>query len=171
MSTRVRTGQAQTTVQYLMIVQVWQISKQLLFLWKQVICTTNIFEGSKRLFWTKQTILVNRKAKLIIHESSILPLLTYCHLVWHNCKSSDCRKIEWIQERACRAVLTPLQKHIKNFWFEQSVPSIPNRRRQDMAILMYKVKYGFATSIVDELFKQKNTSYSLRNSDFEYPYF
>ena len=34
---------------------------------------------------------------------------------------------------------------------------------------MYKVKYGLALSIVDELFKPKSTSYSLRNSDFDIP--
>ena len=34
---------------------------------------------------------------------------------------------------------------------------------------MYKVKYGLAPSIVDELFKQKTLSYSLRNSDFDIP--
>ena len=32
---------------------------------------------------------------------------------------------------------------------------------------MYEVKYGLAPSIVDEVFKQKSTSYSLRNSDFD----
>ena len=42
---------------------------------------------------------------------------------------------------------------------------------QDVAILMYKVKYGLAPSIVDELFKQKSTSYSLRNSNFDIPTF
>ena len=36
---------------------------------------------------------------------------------------------------------------------------------------MYKVKYGLAPCIVDELFKQKNTSYSLRNGDFDIPIF
>ena len=36
---------------------------------------------------------------------------------------------------------------------------------------MYKVKYGLAPSIVNELFKQKSTSYSLRNSDFDIPTF
>ena len=30
---------------------------------------------------------------------------------------------------------------------------------------MYVVKYGLAPSFVDEVFKQKSTSYSLRNSD------
>ena len=36
---------------------------------------------------------------------------------------------------------------------------------------MYKVKYGFAPSIVNELFKRKSTSYSLRNNDFDIPTF
>ena len=36
---------------------------------------------------------------------------------------------------------------------------------------MYKVKYGLAPSIVDELFKQKSTSYSLRISDIDIPTF
>ena len=36
---------------------------------------------------------------------------------------------------------------------------------------MYKAKYGLTPSIVEELFKQKSTSYSLRNSDFDIPTF
>ena len=36
---------------------------------------------------------------------------------------------------------------------------------------MYEVKYGLPTSIVDEVFKQKSTSYSLRNTDFDIPIF
>ena len=36
---------------------------------------------------------------------------------------------------------------------------------------MYKVKYGLAPSIVDKIFKQKRSSYSLRNSDFDIPTF
>ena len=36
---------------------------------------------------------------------------------------------------------------------------------------MYKVKYGLASSIVNELFKRKSTSYSPRNSDFDIPTF
>ena len=48
--------------------------------------------------------LIPCKAKLIIYKSSILPHLTYCRLVWHNCRSSDSGKIERIQERALKAV-------------------------------------------------------------------
>ena len=34
---------------------------------------------------------------------------------------------------------------------------------------MYKVKYGLAPSIVNELFKLKSISYSLKNSDLDIP--
>ena len=111
------------------------------------------------------------KAKLIISKSSILPHLTYCHLVWHNCRSSDYRKIERIWERALRAVFNSHSESYENLLVRAELPSLLNRRLQDIAILMYKVKYGLPPSIVDELFKQKSTSYSLRNSDFDIPNF
>ena len=115
--------------------------------------------------------LIPCKAKLIIYKSSILPHLTYCHLVWHNCRSSDSRKIERIQERALRAVFNSHSESYENLLVRAELPSLLNRRLQDIAILMYKVKYGLAPSIVDELFKRKSTSYSLRNSDFDIPTF
>ena len=115
--------------------------------------------------------LIPCKAKLIIYKSSILPHLTYCHLVWHNCRSSDSRKIERVQERALRAVFNSHSESYENLLVRAKLPSLLNRRLQDIAILMYKVKYGLAPSTVHELFKQKSTSYSLRNSDFNIPTF
>ena len=115
--------------------------------------------------------LILCKAQLIIYKSSILPHLTHCHLLWHNCRSSDSRKIEQIQNAHLEQCLTPIQNHTKTFSFVQ-LPSLLNRRLQDIVILMHKVKYGLTPSIVDELFKQKCTSgYSLRNSDFDNPTF
>ena len=116
--------------------------------------------------------LVLCKAKLIIYKSSILPQLTYCHLVWHNCRSSGSRKIEQIQKRTLRAVFDSHSESYENLLVRAELPSLLNQRLQDIVILMYKVKYGLTPSIVDELFKQKYTSsYSLRNSDFDIPTF
>ena len=115
--------------------------------------------------------LIPCKAKRIIYKSSILPHVTYCHLVWHNCRSSDSRKIERIQERALRAVFNFHSESYENLLVRAELPSLLNRRLKDITILMYKVKYGLAPSIVDERFKRKSTSYSLRNSDFEIPTF
>lgn len=99
--------------------------------------------------------LITCKAKLIIYKSSILPNLTYCHLVWHDCRSSDSRKIEKIQECALRAVFNSHSESCENFRVCAQLPSLINRRLLvDIPILMYKVKYGLVTSIADELFKQ-----------------
>ena len=102
-----------------------------------------------------------------MYKSFILPHLAYCYLVWHKCRSSDSRKIERIQKRAHRAVFNSHSQSYEILLVPTELPSILNRRLQDIAILMYKVKYGLPPSIVNELFKQKNASYSLRNSDFD----
>ena len=51
------------------------------------------------------------------------------------------------------------------------LPTLYNRRLQDIAILMYKVKYGMALRCVSELFTIKSTHQRLRNCDFELPRF
>ena len=35
---------------------------------------------------------------LRIYKIYILPQITYCHIVWHNCRLSDERKFEQLQE-------------------------------------------------------------------------
>ena len=84
--------------------------------------------------------MIPEKAKLTLYKSVILANLTYCHTVGHFCKASDAPKLERIQERALRAVF-----HNKSDTYEQSLakaklPSLANRRSQDILILMYKVK-------------------------------
>ena len=51
------------------------------------------------------------------------------------------------------------------------LPILYNRRLQDIAILMYKMKYRMAHRCVSELFTIKRTHQSLRNCDFELPRF
>ena len=40
----------------------------------------------------KKTSILPTRAKLITCKSAILPQLTYCHIVWNFCRSSDNRK-------------------------------------------------------------------------------
>ena len=72
--------------------------------------------------------------------------------MWHFCKASDARKVERVQERA-------------------TLPSLQNRRLQDLATLMYKVKYGLVPSNVVDIFSVKSSKYHLRNMDFHLPKF
>ena len=51
------------------------------------------------------------------------------------------------------------------------LPSLYNRRLQDITIMMYKVENDLAPSCVADLFTIKDKHYNLRNSDFELPRF
>ena len=53
--------------------------------------------------------LISCETKLHLYLTAILPNLTYYQTVWHFCKVSDRRKLERVQERALRVILTPRQ--------------------------------------------------------------
>ena len=113
--------------------------------------------------------LIPVAAKLMIYKTSILPHLTYCQLVWHFCKSSDSRKVERVQERALRAVYRNRIDSYENLLERAQLPTLLNRRLQDIAMLMYKVKNDLLPSSVTDIFSIKDSNYSLRNSDFSIP--
>ena len=115
--------------------------------------------------------LIPMEAKLLLYKSSILPYLTYCHLKWHFCKASDARKVERVQERALRIVYNTHSVEYSNLLNRANLPSLQNRRLQDLATLMYKVKYGLVPSNVVDIFSVKLSKYDLRNMDFHLPRF
>ena len=68
-----------------------------------------------------------------------IPHLTYCHHLWNFCKSSDSRKIERVQERALRAIYKSKTETYEELLARARLPTLYNRRLQDIATLMYKV--------------------------------
>ena len=54
--------------------------------------------------------LIPTEAKLLLYQFSILPYLTYCHLIWHFYKASNARKVDIVQERALRIVYNTLSR-------------------------------------------------------------
>ena len=114
--------------------------------------------------------LVPCSAKRTIYKTSILPHLPYCHIVWHFCKASDRRKIERVQERALRAVDRTKTSSYETLLRMAKLPSLYNRRLQDIAIYMYKVTRLAPKRLMD-IFKLKQSTYALRDSDFNLPRF
>ena len=110
-------------------------------------------------------------AKLSLYKSSILLHLTYCYLVWHFCNTSDRRKLERIQERALRATYKTRSASHQELLDRAKLPTLYNRRLQDIASSMFKVKHSPVTVNISDLFNIKNTQYKLRNSDVELPRF
>ena len=86
--------------------------------------------------------LIPTEAKLQLYKSAILPHLTYCHLVWHFCRASDTRKLERVQERGMRAIFRDKQSSYNELLERAKLPTLHNRRLQDICILMYKVKHN-----------------------------
>ena len=84
--------------------------------------------------------LITTETKLLRNKTAIMPYLTYCHLTCHFCKASDTRTVERIQERALRIVYNSHSETYMNLLDCAKIPSLLNRRLQDIVIPMYKVK-------------------------------
>ena len=126
--------------------------------------------GRKVGVLTRLRNILSTRAKLITYKSAILPQLTYCHIVWNFCRSSDNRKLERIQERALRAIFNRKSGTYDELLKLAKLPTLKNRRLQDIAILMYKVKNELCPSYIKEIFQNNNINrYSFRNSDFVIP--
>ena len=98
---------------------------------------------------TSVKILPYRPPARLIRAKSILPNITYCQRVWHFAKAPEKK-----DNRTCAG---------ESF--------TPCHSRQDVLILMNKVKHGMAPSYLCDLFSRSNKRYNLRNSDFEMPSF
>ena len=115
--------------------------------------------------------LIPVNAKLKIYKAAILPYLTYCGLVWHFCKSSDCRKLERVNERGLRAVFCDWNSTYEDLLLRAQLTSLYNRRLQDIAIFMFKVKHRLLPNNILNIFINTPRNYNLRNSDFLIPRF
>ena len=108
-------------------------------------------------------------AKMLLYRAAILPHLTYCHTIWNFCRSSDSRKLERIQERTLRATYNTKTELYKNLLSKAKLPSLRNRRLQDILVLMYKVKNSMVPKNVHEVFLKQDKNYNLRSCDFPIP--
>lgn len=115
--------------------------------------------------------LIPTEAKLQLYKAAILPHLTYCHLTWHFCKASDRRKLERVQERGLRAVFKDKQSCYEELLTKANIPSLYNRRLQDIAIFMYKIKHKLLSERLCNLFQLDSGLYNLRKREFVQPRF
>ena len=100
--------------------------------------TFELFESHKLL--TNQAKIPPSDQLFLCYFYNILPQLTYCHVVWNFCRSSDNRTLERIQERALRAIFNRKSGIYDELLKLAKLPTLKNRRLQDIAVLMYKVK-------------------------------
>ena len=115
--------------------------------------------------------LVPTVAKLHLLKAAILPYLTYCHLTWHFCWASDKRKLECTQERGLHEFFRDGKSTYEQLLKKANLKSLYERRLQDIAYLMFKVRHNLCPPTVKNLFSLKSSTYNLRGADFHIPRF
>lgn len=104
--------------------------------------------------------LTSIKAKLSIYKAAILLYLTCCGLVWHFCKGSDRRKLERVNEssRGSRAVFDDWNSLYSELLSRALLTSLFNRRLQDIAIFIFKVKIKLLPTTTNDPFYELPSS-------------
>ena len=125
--------------------------------------------GSKVGVLNRLKKLVPTYALLQLYKAGVLPNLTYCHTAWHFCRASDTKKLERVQERELRAIFSNKTAAYEQLLDWAKLPSLENRRLQDILILMYKVKHNLVPKTMIDIFSNSNSKYELRNKDFSIP--
>ena len=110
--------------------------------------------------------LIPTQTKLQLYKAAVLPYLTYCHLIWHFCRASDSRRLRHIQERALRAIYCDKHSSYGQLLSMAGLSTLYDRRLQDIAVLMYKVKNNMCPTYISTLFEQPAIKYKLGNHDF-----
>ena len=110
--------------------------------------------------------LIPTEAKLNLFKAVILPHLTYGYLAWHFCRASDTRRLERVQERGLRPAFKDKQSSYQLLLVKAKLPTLYNRRLQDIFILMYKVKHNLCPRTICDMFLTNSHTYNLRQKDF-----
>jgi hypothetical protein len=106
--------------------------------------------------------MIPTAAKLQLYKAAILPHLTYCSMIWHYCRGSDTREVERVQERALRAIYCDWNTSYKQLLEWAKLLTLLNRRLQDIATIMYKVKSKICPNYMVDMFSRNSTVYNLR---------
>ena len=120
---------------------------------------------------TRMRKLVLEKTKSRLFKTVILPELNYCSIVWLVIRASDKRELERMQKKGLWAIFNDNTSSYNVLLKKGALPTLYNRRLQDLAILMFKVKNGMSPDYISELFQWSDTNYNLSNSYFMIPRF
>ena len=112
--------------------------------------------------------------KIAIYRSIIEPYFSYCCLVWDGINETLSNKLQRPQNRAARVITgLPYSVRSKEIRKQLGWSSLLEMRKQQKAIMMYKIVNGLVPSYMADMFSSQYglQVYNLRNStlNFEIP--
>ena len=105
---------------------------------------------------------MSTKTKLLLYKAYILPHFTYCPTVWMHCGKTAAGKLEKLNERAMRCIFNDNISTYDELLMKANMPSLQNRRIQDMCILIYKVIYATTPTHIGGLLSLRSNECNLR---------
>ena len=90
----------------------------------------------------------------------------FSHIWWHFCRASDTRKLERVWEHGLHTVFKDKQSSYQQLSVKAKLPSLYNRRLQDICILIYKIKHNLCPRTICDMFLTNSHTYNLQQKDF-----
>ena len=106
--------------------------------------------------------LLSIQTKLTLYKAYILPHFTYCSTVWMHCGKTASDKLEKLNKRALRLIFNDNANTYTTLLETANMPSLYDRRVQDMCILIYKVIHGTTPTPLRTLLTLRSKSRNLR---------
>jgi hypothetical protein len=116
----------------------------------------------------RKSRLLNTKTRLLIYHAFIEANFNYCPLVWTNRNRTDMKRLEKINKRALSLVFG------RHFTYSELLSkaktcSLEVRWKRQLVTEVYKAVNGLSPQYICDMFKQKSTSYDLRNIKITQP--
>ena len=110
------------------------------------------------------TPYMNVFKKRILLNAFFKSQFSYCPLIWMCHSRTNNNKINRLHERCLRIIFSDKQSSFETLLEKDDSVSIHNRNLQILATEMYKIKNNLSTSIIADLFEERNEQhYNLRN--------
>ena len=108
---------------------------------------------------------------LCLHKLNVCLFCFLCFVFFCFFRASDTCRLERVQERGLRAVFKDKQSSYQQLLAKAKLPSLYNRRLQDICILMCKVKHNLCPWTICDMFLTDSHAYNVRHKDFYQPSF
>lgn len=113
---------------------------------------------------------VPQNTLISVYNAIVLPHFDYCSLVWDTCENYLQEKLQKMQNRAAR-VITGKTYEVRSVEIlsELNWKSLVERRNENKAVFMYKIRKGECPESISNIFNVKNNQqYSLRSDNLDY---
>ncbi len=116
--------------------------------------------------------VLDTKSKMLLYNSFVECYFNYCSTLWHFCSNIDTKKIERVQKRALRYVMSDTESNYVDLLQTCKKSPLYVVRLRKIVELVYRINNGKSPSYLKELFTKNVTSRTLRSkNDMSLPKF